>query len=265
MSTPSESPDLDRLRELLREREARRAAGKAIPQAAAERIARVITAGEPEPSVCDVIEMQLPEYIGAELRGEAAAQLFPEIHRHLMTCLACGALHAELLELETSPGLAPLPAPNLAGLLWPVEAGPLRDFVRRMAVELVKRLHLPLPGRFPALLDAFFEQVAEAGDQVWLQPWTAGAFGFDDSRSSSALKILLATWIATTGVRDRLVDEAPLVRYRRGVFEGILRQAAAEAVRRSGLRGGEGRRFTETFIELAHAPRMAQPDSESDA
>ena len=264
MSSSSGLPDLDRLRHLLRNREGQRAMGRAIPEDAAERIAHVLSAGEPDLTACEAIQAQLPEVVGTELRGGIVARLFPEVRRHLQICVACSALFAELLALERGPELAPLPVPDLTALRWPNETPRVREFVRRRVREVLERLNLPVPASFPTLVDAFFEQVAETGDQLWLGPRPAGAFGFADSRSSDALQILAATWVATMDVRDRLAHEVPAARYRRAAFEGVLRNAAAEAVRRSGLGGREARHFTEAFIELAQAAEPVSPTTESE-
>jgi hypothetical protein len=252
MSNLSDFADLDRLRELLRRREAQAAAGRAIPEDAAERIARVLAGAEPEPAACEAIQTQLPEYVGVELRGGAVARLFPERHRHLLTCQACSTLHADLLELELGPDLAPLPAPDLAALRWPVAGEPLRQLVARQASQLLARLAVP-PAGFDELVETFFELVDELGERVSWSPATARAFGLAGDEASAAARCLLATWQASLAVRDGLAAR-PGIAARKADFERLLHESARGAARRNGLGRDEARRFTVAFVELALAP-----------
>jgi len=255
MSNPSDSPDLDRLRELLRWLEAQAAAGRAMPEGAAERIARVLAADEPDPVTCEAIQAQLPEVVGVELRGGAVARLFPEIHRHLLTCQECSALYADLLELELGPELAPLPAPDLAELRWPVAAEPLRQLVARRARQLLARMAAPLTG-FDELAETFFEVVDQLGERLTWSPATARAFGLAGPEASYAARCLLATWQAALTVRDGLATR-PAIAARRTEFERLLQESARDAAGRNGFSRDEAERFMAAFVELTLA---APPD-----
>ncbi len=251
MNHPSPLPDLDRLRAALAEREAQRAASRAIPEEDAERIARVLAADEPSPAACEAIEDRLPEFVAAELRGAAVARLFPEVHRHLMTCQDCAALHADLLELELDPELAPLPVPDLAALRWPVASEALRQLVTQRARQLLARLALR-PRGFDELVASFFESVDELGERLTWSPRMSGAFRFGGAEASAELRVLLATWQTTLAVRDGLAAR-PGVAVRRVEFERLLRESARDAARRNRLGRDAARRFTDAFVELAFA------------
>ncbi len=255
MSDSFEPPDLDRLRELLRKRDAQRAAGQGVPEDAAERVTRAVIADAPDPATCEAIQGQMPDYAGVELRGGAAARTFPEVHRHLLTCLECSALHAELLELERGPQLAPLPAPNLAALRWPVAGEPLRQLVARRARQLLPHMAAPLAG-FGELVEAFFEVVDQLGERLTWSPATARAFGLAGPEASYAARCLLATWQAALTVRDGLATR-PAIAARRTEFERLLQESARDAAGRNGFSRDEAERFMAAFVELTLA---APPD-----
>lgn len=251
MNDPAPLPDLDRLRAALVEREALRAAGQAIPEDATERVARVLAADEPAPAACEAIEEQLPEFVAAELRGAAVAQLFPEVHQHLLICQDCTALHADLLELELGPEMAPLPAPVLAALRWPVAGEPLRQFVAQRSRQLLTCLAL-LPKGFDELIASFFELVDDFGERLTWSSRMSGAFRFSGEETSTDLRVLLATWQAALAVRDGLAHH-PKVAARRAEFEQLLRASARDAARRNRLGRDAAQRFTDAFVDLALA------------
>ena len=252
MSNSLELPELERLRELLRKRNAGRAAGRDVPEDAAERVARAVIADAPDPATCEAIQAQMPEYVGVELRGGAAARTFPEVHRHLLTCQECSTLHAELHDLELGPQLAPLPAPDLTALRWPVAGEPLRQLVARRARQLLPRMAAPLAG-FDELVETFFELVDDFGERVTWGPTTSNAFGLAGDEAAAAVRYLVATWQASLAVRAGLAAR-PGIAARRVEFERLLDESARGAARRNGIEGAEARRFTATFIELALAP-----------
>lgn len=262
MSKPPESPDLDRLRELLSSREAQRAAGRKVPEDAAERIARTLAADEPDPATCEIAQAKLPEVIGVELRGGAVAQLFPEVHRHLLTCQECSALYADLLELELGPELTPLPAPDLAALRWPVKAADMREFVAQRAGQLLRRLAVPSIN-YGELVATFFELVNDFGERLTWGPTTANAFRLAGDEAASAVRCLVATWQASLAVRDGLAAR-PGIAARRPEFERLLHESARDAAQGNGLGHGEARRFTAAFVELALTPD-ADIGAENDA
>lgn len=243
--------DLARLRTALAEREARRAAGRDVPEDAAERVARVLAADEPAPADCAAIAAQMPEFVAAELRGAAVAQLFPDVRRHLLVCAECAALHADLLELELGPEMAPLPAPDLAALRWPAAGEALRRLVAQRARELFARLALSLKD-FDELVESFFESVDALGERLTLSPGTSGAFRFSGGEASPEFRLLIATWQATLAVRDA-VETRPGITTQGAEFERLLREAARDAARRNGLKGDAGR-FIAAFVEVALTP-----------
>jgi hypothetical protein len=249
MSNAADFPDLDRLREVLRRREAQRAAGRAIPEDAAERIARVLAADEPDPAACETVEAQLPEFVAAELRGAAVTQLFPAVQRHLLTCQECATLYADLLELELGPAFAPLPVPDLSALRWPVAGEPLRQFVTRRARQLLTRLAV-LPADFDGMTESFFELIDELGERLTWTPRTTAAFHFAGEEASAATSALVATWQAILAVRDGLAAR-PGIATRGAEFERLLRDSARDAARRNRLGRDATRRFTDAFVELA--------------
>jgi hypothetical protein len=262
MVQPSEAPELDRLRELLQQRAAQRAAGRAVPEDAAERIARVLAAAEPEPAACAAIQEQLPEAVAAELRGERLATALPEVHRHLLICPTCSAFYADLLELELGPALTPLPAPDLAALRWPTAGEPLRRFVAQRGRQLLARLAL-LPAGFDELLAAFFEAVDELGERLTWSPATTRAFAFA-GEGSAAARLLLATWQATLAVRDGLAARPGMAADRAG-FEQLVRAAARDAARRNRLARATAERFVETFAQLTLTPDTPGSEGEGNS
>lgn len=262
MSDLHDEPDIERIRALLSKRETQRTAGHAIAVDAAERIARTIVAGTPEPTACAAVETQLPEFVAAELRGGEVARLFPEVWRHLLICEQCAATHADLLELEIGPEQAPLPVPALSALRWPVTSEALRQFVAGRARQVLTRLG-QVPDALDELIESFFEVVEELGENVSWNPRTARAFGFAGEESSGALRVLLATWQATLAVRDELARH-PELKAQRTRFEELLRQAAHRVARRNRLGRQATARFVQAFVELAF-PSEHNPQGVEDA
>lgn len=262
MSDLHDAPDIELIRALLRKREAQRAAGRAIPEDPAERIARAVAAKLPEPTACVGVEAQLPEFVAAELRGAEVARLFPEVWHHLLTCEQCAAIHADLLELELGPEQEPLPVPALSALRWPVTGEALRQFVAGRARQVLTRLGQG-PTALDELIQSFFEVVEELGENMSWSPRTARAFGFAGEESSGALRVLLATWQATLAVRDELARH-PGLKAQRTRFEELLRQAAHRAARRNRLGRQATARFVQAFVELA-LPSEHNPQGAEDA
>ncbi len=261
MSARQDTPDMERIRALLRAREARRAAGETVPEDPAERVARALAAEMPDPSACATIEAQLPEFVAAELRGADATRLFPEVQRHLLVCEQCAGLHADLLELELGPELTPLPVPPLAALRWPTGGEALRQFVAQRARQMLARLARPIPAGFDELITSFFETIEELGERVTWSPRTARAFSFADEETSYVARLLLTVWQATLAVRDRLAERPGIAADRAG-FEQLLRTSAHEAARRNRLGRDAAQRFADAFVKLALAADAHEEETE---
>ena len=201
---------------------------------------------------CAEAQAALPDYVEQELRGAAVTQRFPELTSHLLACPTCGELHAAMLDRELTPQPAPLPAPDVAALRWPVAGEPLRQLVARQARQLLARM-ARLPADFDGLAETFFELTAELGERLTWRPATARAFGLAGPEASYAARCLLATWQAVLAVRDGLAAR-PATAGRRIEFERLLQESARAAAGRNGFSRIETRRFTAAFVELALAP-----------
>lgn len=151
-------------------------------------------------------EQDLPLYVADELLGRPAARLHPALHRHLLNCQPCAALHADMLEdLGEEPEEVVVPAANLSFLpsskpAAPPQPAPYLDRLRRFAEQAAEAILATLrPASLSELAlvaEVFFDQVGDQIGRVALQPAGQTAFNFSGS-TPPVLRFLAASAVTT--------------------------------------------------------------------
>ena len=235
----------------------RRAAGETIPETAAERLAAAMVDDAPDALDHATVEAQLPEYVEAELRGVAVAQVFPEINRHLRRCDDCFELYTDLLQIESGELPEPLPLPQAPYL------DRLRILVLQGTETILDALHRERLRDLPLVAEVFFTTWQGQFDRLLLQPQPQTAFNFS-SDTPVALQFLAAT-LVTTGRLGQTLSEVQVTSLQAaGQLESAVRREALRVASDLGFRREAGL-FAEQYTrwmmtQISHLPREGQPD-----
>jgi hypothetical protein len=155
---------------------------------------RLLTALLAEPNAGDhqAAQDRLPEFAEAELAGQNAAALFPDVQAHLDACDDCSQLYAELLDMllaeESGEFGAAAPAP--AG--WPASLL-LRRTVRAVAAGIFAQLSLSQSELERALANVFDDHLPQMVRGHLLAEPAA-----DYATAREAAQVVAAAYNATT-------------------------------------------------------------------
>jgi hypothetical protein len=191
--------------------------------------------------------------------GLAAGQLYPQVKRHLDLCPDCEAVYLEMLELAVAEEAGELPAPDEFPAPDLAFLGPLSlpEYVRSLAEELVAAMAPHLMADLQAISDVFFERITRLGREFTLGPRLAPAMGFGAGEVPEALKLLAATYAATSTLTEALSPQEIEIGARTGRLWETLRHQGEKAARDLGLGSREARAFAEKYAELASRDAQA--------
>jgi len=210
-------------------------------------------AGARDPAMaCEECQAWLPSYVDAEIGGLAAGQLYPRVKRHLDLCPDCEVVYLEMLELAMAEEAGELPVPEEFPIPDLAFLGPLSlpEYVRSLTEELVAVMAPHLVTDLRAISDVFFERIARLGREFTLGSRLAPAMGFGAEGVPEALKLLAATYAATSAFTETLSLQELRTQVRTGRLEETLRHQGEKAAREMGMSSREARAFAEKFAEL---------------
>jgi hypothetical protein len=216
-------------------------------------LARAVAGVEDPNMTCEECQAWLPSYADAEVGDLAAAELYPEVKRHLDLCANCEAEYVAMLELALAEDAGELPMPERFPVLNLSFLSPmtLSDYVRALAEELVEEKLPHLKDELRIVADVFFERIAALGEGFRLQAGLAPALGLGDSEVTGSLQILAATYVATQVVVTDLSAHAIEEQAQTGRLSETLRRQAEQAARDMGLGSKEAQTFAGQYAELA--------------
>lgn len=195
---------------------------------------------------------QLPEFIDAELAGEAVAKRLPRVKHHLDCCDTCAQEYAELLDTEWAEQRGALarpsniPRPNLSFL----------PHAKRSLPEVVlERTRALLPSLAPAsmrelgvIADTFFARVQHMGT-FELHHGAAQALGLGQRNANPALTTLAACYAATQTV-TREITRAQFDDWaQRKTLKQELETRANASARAIGIERDLAARFARAYSE----------------
>ncbi|MBI4674681.1 MAG: hypothetical protein HY741_23805 [Chloroflexi bacterium] len=203
----------------------------------------------------------LPEFVDAELAGDAVAKLYPAVKHHLDRCDECGREYAELLDTAWAEQRGALvkpramPRPDLSFLPQPPSTRSLPEIV----LEWTRRL-LPTfaPGRereLAVIADTFFTRVAPL-KTFELRAGAVQAMGLGRRETSPALETLAACYVAT----QQLVSQTTRQELDAWLAQGTFAQNVETRARDAAQQIGIPRKQAASFAR-AYAAQIAQDPS----
>lgn len=152
-------------------------------------------------------EQDLPLYVADELLRRPVSRTYPALHRHLLTCLQCAALHAAMVDdLGEQP--AQVTAPTLRLDFLPAEPylDRLKDFCLRFARPYLDSVQPRALSTLATTARVYFDLVEERLGDFGLQTAPQAAFGFP-AEPSLAWRVLAATAATTYQLGHELSAE----------------------------------------------------------
>jgi len=199
---------------------------------------------------------QLPEFIDAELAGEAMAKRLPRVKHHLDQCDACSAEYAELLETEWAEQRGALarptnmPRPNLDFLPQPIPA--LSDVVLQLAQQLIAVINPARARELSVIAATFFEQARGLGDDLYLRSSPAPALNLGRGEISDGLKTLAGTYAATQALVREVTRRQAQEWQQQAILAAEIETRARAAAQAIGLDNSFAARLAREY-----APRIA--------
>lgn len=193
---------------------------------------------------CEECQNRLAGYVEAEINGEEVSTRFPEMWRHLQRCDRCGALYADLIEIEMLeqseqfPQPVEIPEPDLSFLS--TSRRNLREIVSGIATRIADEMLPAAQENLQMVVDAFFERIEDLSGDFEIRSTSALALAFG-AEGSESLIILAATFTTT---QTLLEIEKP---WRREQINKIARREA----RRMGFHRRRAKRFAESYTSIA--------------
>jgi hypothetical protein len=217
------------------------------------RLARALSPTEVDSDIHRHTQEQLPALAAAALRGERVAQIFPNVVAHLDVCETCAGEYAgildDMVEMEAYIG-QPFPEPPPTTYLSPL--GKLGDWLKKLVLPLVERLHLDDAEGVDLALESYFSWLPEFSDPAALRPAYETAMGFG-GEGDQTLLLLIAGGFAT----DRLLGQFNAQEIRQlatsGRLNGIVEQTATQVAQQVQFE----RRLRDEFVRayVAHVQR----------
>lgn len=204
-------------------------------------------------------EQDLPGYVTAGLLGQAAAQQYPALHRHLLHCTQCARLHAAMLhDLTVEPAQVPVPQPNLSFL-----PGAYMRRLRSATLRLAQQIGAVLfPSSLPALADMaelVLDELQEIGTNLRASPAPGAALGFASGDLPDEIKLLAATWAATGRLGESFSADQIASLQQSGAWPETARSAALQAASALDFDPRQAEYFAREFAGLAAADPAAIP------
>ncbi len=205
---------------------------------------------------CAACQEALPDYIEAELSGQPARRLHPDLARHLDLCPDCEEVYVDLLEIaleaeaEPLPVPVPLSAPDFSFLPSLTPAERMRQVVEPLVEEMLRRLDPGSVADLPAASRAFFQRLDELGTGAQIQPGLAHALAFGPDLPP-ALRSLAAAYTATVEIVRALPIEKLETELSSSRPSPVLRKHAYSAMRELGMGRREAKRWAEMYAAQA--------------
>lgn len=227
----------------------------------AERLTRALRGEKPAGLTCADVQMRLPQWVDAGLRGDNIARADPAVAQHLLVCETCSALHALMLdaELAIAPAPAALPFPGVAAILGPSSAEEIQAWIMARARELLKTLQgLVDPSDLERAARTFFGLLRRLGGDIELQPAAAYAMGHGGELPPAArylAAVYFATqWLAHDPAQNRGDDQRTPAE-----VASAARTFALRAAEDLGLPAPSATQFANEFARLVTAPGVRLP------
>ena len=206
-------------------------------------------------------EQDLPLYVTDEMLGRPAARLYPALHRHLLNCQECAALHVAMLaDMVEEPEEVAVPPPDLS-FLPGAYFRRLRSATLRLAQEIAAAL---FPDSLPVLADVadlLFDELQELGPDLRADPGLGAAFAMAGGDLPDEVRVLAATWAATRRLGESLGADEMIHLQQAGVWTEMARRTSAQAAADLVFPLQQADRFAQTYAGLAAADPKAIPAS----
>lgn len=204
-------------------------------------------------------ELDLPGYVNAALLGQPATQQYPALHRHLLGCPQCAALHVAMLhDLTAEPAEVAVPQPDLSFL-----PGTYMRRLRSATLRLAQQIGAVLfPDSLPALAEMaelLLDELQELGPNLRASPTPGVALGFASGDLPDEIKLLVATWLATRQLGENFDADDITQLQRTGEWPSAVRQAAVEAAADLGYSRERAIQFAQVYAGLTAADPNAIP------
>jgi hypothetical protein len=195
-------------------------------------------------------EQDLPGYVNTALLGQPVAQQYPALHRHLLNCRQCAALHVAMLEdLTTEPAGMVVPQPDLS-FLPGAYFRRLRSAVLRLNQAIAEVIRPALLPSLAGMADILFDELEELGPELWAQPATSGGHAFDEGGGPEEVRLLAATWAATRQLGEQRTAQQMDSLQQSGAWTEIAQQTAAQAAANLGFKRDQTARFAQEYARL---------------
>ncbi len=227
------------------------------------RLAQIIADSQVD-SACSECRERLPYYVDAEIIGQDAALLYPDVRQHLEACLDCQRLYADQLDVARReannelPELVPQSRFDLSFLPQRSRAFAqmVYDSVEQI-VRMAKPEHLPeLAIIRERLIEAFSGLIDVLSFPKADQAATVPALAFTDE--IPAARWAKATFIGLQGVRSTSTRTEIERLKAGGELEQFLLAIAQDAARQAGLGRQEAHRFSSAFAQLHSGERWQE-------
>jgi len=225
----------------------------------AERLTRALRGEKPAGLTCADVQMRLPQWVDAGLRGENIAQTDPAVAQHLLVCETCSALHALMLDAELAIAPAALPFPGVAAILGPSSTEEIQAWIMARTRELLTALKdLTDPAELERAVKTFFGLLRRLGGAVELQPAAAYAMGHGGELPPAA-RYLAAVYLATQWLAQDPVQNRGAPQRLPTEVASAARGFALRAAEDMGLPGPSAVQFANEFARLVTAPGVRLP------
>lgn len=249
MTNPHDE-QLQRLRQALRSTQVQ-------PDHPLRRLAEALVAGDSYSH--EQAEQELPGYVNAALLGQPVVQQYPALHRHLLNCQQCAALHAVMLEdMITEPVGMVVPQPGLS-FLPGAYFRRLRSAVLRLTQAIAEVIRPVLLPSLAGMADILFDELEGLGPELWAQPATSGGYAFDEGGPPEEVRLLAATWAATRQLGEQRTAQQMDSLQQSGAWTEIAQQTAAQAAANLGFKPDQTARFAQEYARLVASDPSAVP------
>lgn len=202
-------------------------------------------------------EQDLPLYVTGEMLGRPAARLYPALHRHLLNCPECAALHlAMLADMVEEPEVVAVPSPDLS-FLPGAYFRRLRSATLRLAQGIAAAL---FPDSLPALAevaDLLLDELQDLGPDLWASSGRSAAFSMTGGDLPDEVRVLAATWTTTRRLGEGLGADELIRLQGTDAWPETAHRVAAQAAADLGFPRHQADRFAQAYTELAAADPTA--------
>lgn len=208
--------------------------------------------GDHDPIQCEECRALLSRYVQAEIEGEDARHLYPQVASHLDGCIECDGIYAEMVDIAVSeergelPEVQDYPEFNLPLVLR------LRRLTRQIARAAMSWVDQRQVDDVDVVAQVFFERLAGTTERLTLQP-SALPLGLGNN-DTLALPFVMASYYAMQSFLAKYTLSDIEALRDTNALEKVLNEFAIEEVKRYNLQDKSYEVFVKTFVEqvLSH-------------